>query len=119
MLALFGLHQAALALGVRLFWADAWLDDLLCLPLILSVVLAVHRGLRVRDDRFVLPGIHVTAAWLLITIAFELGLPVVDVAYTADPLDAVAYGAGALFFLVAINRPGAAVPMAWGDGHEA
>jgi hypothetical protein len=102
---LFGLHQGGQLLGLRLTWADAWLDDLLCLPLILVLVLAVHRIWRVGNDRYVLPVAQVVAAWLLVSLVFELALPLIDAAFTSDPLDVAAYGAGAFFFQTALNRP--------------
>jgi len=102
---IFGLHQGGRLLGLRLTWADAWLDDLICLPLILALVLAVHRTWRVGNDRYVLPVVQVAAAWLLVALVFELVLPMVDAAFTSDSLDVVAYGAGAFFFQTSLNRP--------------
>ncbi len=103
--AVFGLHQGGRLLGLRLTWADAWLDDLLCLPLILALVLAVHRTWRVGHDRYVLPVVQIVVVWIMVTLVFELALPRVDAAFTSDPLDVAAYGVGAVFFQIFLNRP--------------
>ncbi|MBU1073259.1 hypothetical protein KKG45_08425, partial [bacterium] len=97
-------HQVAQGTGRSWPWADAWLDDLLCLPLVLSLALALHRRLRVRDARYVLPAAQVAAAWLFVCVVFEVALPALDAGFTADPLDAAAYAAGALLFQLSLNR---------------
>ncbi len=102
---LFILHQIAQRTGWSLAWADSWLDDLLCLPLSLAIVLLVHR-LRGRGDRFVLPVFQVVGAWLFFVLVFEIVLPRLAVVYTGDPWDGAAYAAGGLLFQVLINRPG-------------
>ncbi len=100
--ALCGLHQVAARAGLGPAWADSWLDDLLCLPLVLGVTLMVRR---VRGLDGELPLVHVVVGWFLFTGLFELVLPRLDAAYTADPLDATAYAAGAVFFQVSMNGP--------------
>ncbi len=105
LVATFGLHQALQRLGLAPPWAVAWLDDLLCLPLVLALALALHRRLRLGDDAFVLPVAQVAVAWVFITLVFEVALPVLDAAYVADPRDGLAYAAGAVLFQVGINRP--------------
>jgi hypothetical protein len=80
----------------------AYLSDLLCLPLMLSVALAMHRLLICRTGT--LPRSWVVAAWLAVSVWFEGLLPLWSVQATADPLDVVAYALGGLIFQRWLNR---------------
>lgn len=86
-------------------WAACYLDDLLCLPLVLGLVLTVHR-LAGRPVGWTLPRSHGLSAVLLYALYFELVLPLVKVTATADPRDVLAYAAGWAVFEAGINRPG-------------
>ena len=79
-------------------------DDLLCLPLVLSVVLTVHR-LSVRSHRFTLPGFHGLLTVALFGILFEGILPLLGAGAVADPLDVLMYLAGFLVFQLGLNQP--------------
>lgn len=103
-------HQIVARVGLSPAWTDAWLDDLLCLPLVLGLVLFVRRA-RGLDGG--LPFVHVATGWAVFAILFELLLPRLDAAFTADPLDAAAYAVGAMLFQVSLNRPD---PARTGDG---
>ena len=100
-----GLLYAALQLNRR--WLhyplpaalNAYLSDVLCLPLILSATRWLLRRLRLVPPRFVLPDAWIASAWLLTSVVFELVLPRLRPATaTADWLDVVAYAAGALAY---------------------
>ena len=79
-------------------------DDLLCLPLVLSVVLTAHR-LSVRSCRFTLPGFHGLLTVALFGIFFEGILPLLGAGAVADPLDVLMYLAGFLVFQLGLNQP--------------
>jgi hypothetical protein len=81
----------------------AYLGDLLCLPLMLSAALALHRALICRTGT--LPGAWVLAAWLAVSVWFEGLLPLWSARATADPLDVVAYALGGLAFQRWLNKP--------------
>ena len=85
-------------------WVRAYGDDLLCLPLVLSVVLTAHR-LAVGSGRFTLPGFHGLLAVVLFGIFFEGILPLTAAGAVADPLDILMYLAGFLVFQAGINQP--------------
>ena len=98
LLLLFLAHQAAAAVGVAPVWADAWLDDLLFLPLVLALI----RLLRGRA----VPAPQIAGAVVYAALVFELLLPRLSSRFTADPLDVAAYAFGALVFRLLIDRPG-------------
>lgn len=84
----------------------AYMSDLLCLPLMLSVALALHRVLICRTST--LPSSWVVAAWLAVSVWFEGLLPLWSAQATADPLDVLAYALGGLAFHRWLNKPPAA-----------
>ena len=104
LLAAAGLLYAALQLNRR--WLhyslpaalNAYLGDVLCLPLILSATRWLLRRLRLVPPRFVLPDAWIFNAWLLTAVVFEVVLPRLRSTATADGLDVVAYAAGALAY---------------------
>lgn len=81
----------------------AYLGDLLCLPLMLSAALALHRLLICRTG--ILPVSWVVAAWLAVSVWFEGLLPLWSAQATADPLDVLAYALGGLAFQRWLNQP--------------
>jgi len=81
----------------------AYLGDLLCLPLMLSAALALHRLLICRTG--ILPVSWVVAAWLAVSVWFEGLLPLWSAQATADPFDVVAYALGGLAFQRWLNKP--------------
>jgi len=86
-------------------WASSYLDDLACLPLVLTAVAAVHRA-GGRPAHWCLPRLHGLAVVALYVVVFELWLPRRGLG-TADLRDAAAYLAGwALYHgLVDPRRP--------------
>jgi len=85
-------------------WVCGYGDDLLCLPLVLSVVLTAHR-LAVGSGRFTLPGFQGLLAVVLFGIFFEGILPLTAAGAVADPLDVLMYLVGFLVFQAGINQP--------------
>ena len=75
-----------------------YLNDFLCMPLVLKTCQYVVRYVK-SDDRIKLPLPLQISATLLSIIYFEGVLPSMDVRYTTDLLDLVAYAAGLLFFI--------------------
>jgi hypothetical protein len=90
------------AQGSAPVWVRSYGDDLLCLPLVLSVVLTAHR-LSTRSDRFTLPGFHGLLAVVLFGILFEVILPLVGTRAVGDPLDVLMYLTGFLVFQAGLN----------------
>jgi len=90
--------------GIFLPIVHAYLDDLLCFPIVLPVGLAAYRFI-LRDASYTLSHWQVWPAVVLYAVTFEWVLPSYSPIYTADPLDVVAYAVGASAFMLWINRP--------------
>ena len=86
-------------------WASARLDDLVCLPLVLTVILALHR-LAGRPPTWPLPLAHGLAVTLGYALFFEWVLPRWDARAVADGGDVLCYAAGLIVFQLLINRAG-------------
>lgn len=84
--------------------ADWYLTDLLCMPLVLGLVLQVHR-LRVGEPGWLLPRGHGLAAVVGYAVYFEVILPRLDPRFVADPGDVLCYLLGWLLFEFLLNRP--------------
>ena len=84
----------------------AYLDDLLALPVILTLVVAVQRQWVYRNPRYILSKFQVIFAVVYVAVLFEGLLPALSASYTRDAWDVVAYAVGAGIFYRFINRPG-------------
>ena len=82
-----------------------YLDDLLAIPVILTLAVAVQRQWIYRNPQYVLSKIQVIFAVLYLSIWFEGVLPVLSDKYTRDIWDILAYIIGAFVFYWFINRP--------------
>ncbi|MFD2246708.1 magnesium citrate secondary transporter [Pontibacter ruber] len=102
--ALFCINQALELANVYIRPLHTYLDDLLCMPVILTLALAAERAY-FRNNRFVFPFHYIAGAVLGYSICFELLLPQLSPKYTADLLDVVAYTLGAVLFRYTINKP--------------
>ncbi|NDK54837.1 magnesium citrate secondary transporter [Pontibacter sp. BT213] len=81
-----------------------YLDDLLCMPLVLTITLATER-LYFSNNYFVLPLRYSLVAAVLVSIYFEVILPLFSPVYTPDAVDVLCYSVGVVVFQVLINRP--------------
>ncbi len=102
--ALFAINQLLEWRGVYLQPINFYLDDLLCMPVVLTIVLAGER-LYFGDNGFILPVKYVAVAVVLFSLWFEVVLPLFSATYTSDILDVLFYSLGAILFLATINRP--------------
>ncbi|WP_242917980.1 hypothetical protein [Pontibacter liquoris] len=83
-------------------WMQHYLDDLLCLPLVLTITLFVLRyfyGAQLR-----LCWYHVAFTVLYFSLAFEVFFPRFLPRYTGDWVDAALYAAGGMIFYRFLNR---------------
>ncbi|WP_299758799.1 magnesium citrate secondary transporter [uncultured Pontibacter sp.] len=102
---LLAVGNQALELSKVYIWPlHTHLDDLLALPLTLTVALAAER-LYFKNPYFVLPKQYTLLALLLFSVVFEGLLPRLHNKYTADAWDVLAYMVGALIFQVWLNKP--------------
>ncbi|WP_052732229.1 hypothetical protein [Hymenobacter terrenus] len=83
----------------------SYLADLAALPVLLSLALTAQRRLGNHSPSFVFPDSWLLAAWLFVSVWFEVLLPHFSAQAVADPLDVVAYALGTLAFRRWLNRP--------------
>ena len=87
--------------GVFVPLVHSYLDDLLCLPIVLTFGLAVYRWY---DKNYKLSLWHMIPVFIVYTIYFDVYLPQLSSAYTADAWDVLAYLCGLTIFDYFINR---------------
>ncbi len=104
-LLLFCTNQLIEGAGFFLPALHSYLDDLLCLPIVLTVILAVQRRFVLRTAAYTLPFSHTLLAVVLYGVLFEIILPHFFRRGTADALDWLLYAAGGLIFHLRINLP--------------
>lgn len=98
---LFVCHQVLeKVLMIRLPFVDNYLDDLLCMPILLGGLLAEQMDLFKRQRLTWVEGL---ICFVLISCLFELILPGFYVGYTADVWDLCCYACGGLFFFLFLN----------------
>ncbi len=90
--------------GAARLLATGRVDDLVCLPLLLTMVTVVQRSLPGRGPGWRLPWPHTVAAAGLVAAVFEGLLPRLSARYTGDPWDAACYFAGAVLYGIVVGR---------------
>ena len=85
-------------------YVTAYLADLTCMPVLLTLTLAVYRRLT-RNLAFTFPNSWLVAAWLYVSVVFEMIVPHWSTRYVHDPLDIMAYALGTLAFRRWLNCP--------------
>ncbi len=100
---LYALHYGGEKAGFSVPLLQHYLNDLLCMPLVLTLTLFLQRTFTFRDPGHVFTKHQIVLAVLYYSVAFEVVLPQFLPRYTADPLDVLAYALGGWFFYVFIN----------------
>jgi hypothetical protein len=101
--ALFFLHQEGLAAWGKTWGVfDSYLDPALAVPVMVGTpLLLVRRAFRTNFP------LHPALVWGFagaLGVFFEAWIPLFDPRFTADPWDAVAYGAGAFITNIAVGN---------------
>jgi hypothetical protein len=99
----FGRHVLGVPLPALL---QAYLGDVISMPIILTLALVAQRHLVAKLRTFVFPDSWLLLAWAYVSVWFEVLLPHFSNQAVADPLDVVAYAVGTLAFRHWLNRPG-------------
>ena len=98
---LFLLHQVAqYILEVRIPFVDAYLDNLVAMPIFLALLMAERRILFKRDATYKLSVLEVFLATAYISLISELLFPLLASRFTFDPFDVAFFFAGAALFLI-------------------
>ncbi len=87
---------------------QSYLNDVISIPLMLTVALYAQRRLVARSYTFVFPDSWLLLAWGYVSVWFEILLPCFSVRAVADPFDVAAYAVGTLAFRRWLNRAGRA-----------
>ena len=80
-----------------------YLNDLLCLPVVLTLALWLHQKLFPQNCRHRLNAAQVIFVVLYFAIFFEGILPIISARYTRDYLDILAYALGGLAYYFLLN----------------
>jgi hypothetical protein len=98
---LFLLHQLAqYALKLHIPPADAYLDNLVAMPIFLSLLVAERKILFKRDKAYRLSLLEVFLATVYVSLISELLFPLLAKRFTFDLLDFVFFLAGAALYLL-------------------
>ena len=101
---LFILHQILQRLlGISMPLVDQYLDMLLAMPIILTLILAERRILFRRGESYFLPVLDVVIATIFIALVSEVIFPALSDRFTADWLDVIFLIVGSLLFQLTIN----------------
>ena len=78
------------------WFTHGYLNDVICLPLFLPMILFVQRVIGLRRHDGYPRGWEIVQHWAIFSVVFEVVLPRMGPAFdtTADPWDVVAYAAG-------------------------
>ena len=85
-----------------IWWIDAYLDDLLCMPIVLTILLFEWQFILKTDYQF--SWFEVCCITLFIGVFYEEILPQFNADFTADRLDYLFYGLGSLGFYLFYNE---------------
>ena len=102
---LFGAHQALQKLfHISLPFLDLYLDNLLAMPIILTLLLAERRFLFKRGKQYRLPVLDVVIATIYIIFIAEVIFPLLSERFATEWWDVLFYVLGSILFLLTINR---------------
>lgn len=82
---------------------NAYLDDVLFLPIVLGFALQLQRNFILKNQTFTFSKYLIAASLAYTVLVFEIIFPAIEPAYTFDYFDILAYLAGALFFARFMN----------------
>ncbi|MDR6967227.1 hypothetical protein J2X31_001234 [Flavobacterium arsenatis] len=80
-------------------WMYSYVNDFLCLPIVLHITLVVIRYIK-KDTSILLNWYHIISIAFLFTVYFEWYLPKNNSRYTADWVDVLLYFLGGFLFFV-------------------
>ncbi|QDO93313.1 hypothetical protein FNB79_04775 [Formosa sediminum] len=80
-------------------WITFYVNDALCMPLVLSICLIGVRLIKADQDRY-LPLLPIVLLTLFYALVFERWLPKSNPRYTADWVDVALYCLGSLLFFI-------------------
>jgi hypothetical protein len=104
-LLLFTIHQV-LQKGFQIHFTffDRYLDNLLAMPVILTLLLAERRWLTKKNNNYTLPLLDIIIATVYIIIISEIVFPLLSPRFTTDWMDVFFSATGSVIFYYTINK---------------
>lgn len=99
---LFLINQLAEHQGLHFKWISSYLDDVLCMPIVLGLTLLIFKSFRGKNYIFPVGFIGLSTAY--VGLMAEFVFPKYSDAFTYDPYDFIAYGIGACLFFFLGNK---------------
>lgn len=90
--------------GISIPFIHAYMDDIFCMPFVLTLALWAMRKFILKNENYVLNLRQIVAAIIYCSVLFELILPKLSATYIADIFDIAAYISGGVLFQVFINK---------------
>lgn len=84
--------------GIHVPVLHAYMDDFICVPVVLFPVLLIYRKWIAKSDSYVLPIGYIISTCLILSLVFEIVLPIKNTNHTSDPMDMFLYGIGGVLF---------------------
>lgn len=84
-------------------WVTFYVNDFLCMPIILSICLFGVRQIK-GNSKLYIPGIAIVSLCIYFAVFFEWIMPRINPRYTADWIDIMLYGIGGLLFFIFQKR---------------
>jgi hypothetical protein len=81
---------------------DGWLNDLLCLPILLELVQLSMRFIVAKN--YVLSKFQLIVSIVYCSLLFEYFLPIQSAAFYSDPIDVICYTIGGLLWNFILNK---------------
>jgi hypothetical protein len=87
-------------------WVHAYMDDLLCMPVVLGLTLHIFRKIHPGKEKYRFEWHHVLVAVVYYSLIFEWLLPNRSSVYTRDIWDIFFYALGGVLFYFTMNKEG-------------
>lgn len=99
-------HILELTLEKPIPYLHAYLDDLVCMPIVLGLTTQIAQWIHPVKEYYYLSPTHILLAVIFYSLLFEWILPVVNPQkYTADIFDILFYLMGATIFYFLVSKP--------------
>lgn len=104
---LFVLHQILQkGLDIHFMAMDRYLDNLLAMPIILTLLMLERRFLFGRKQDFSLSMLEISVATIFIILVAEILFPLLSSDFTTDWWDVLFYVLGSILFYLTVNQRG-------------
>lgn len=91
------LHQVT-QFYVAIEWIDNYLDDLVCMPIFLTLLLFERRHVFRIDPNYIFSWFEISVITLVFGVFYEAILPHYNTSFTSDNWDYLCYALGSLIF---------------------